>query len=31
MGESTKKFSKPVAAKELATYILSYLNLIFIK
>ncbi len=31
MGESTKKFAKPSAAKDVARYILSYLNLIFVK
>ena len=31
MGESTKKFTKPQAAKNIAKYILSYLNLIFVK
>jgi len=31
MGEATKKFAKPEAAKDIARYILSYLNLIFVK
>ena len=31
MSESTKKFAKPSAAKDIARYILSHLNLIFVK
>ena len=31
MGKATKKFAKPEAAKDIARYILSYLNLIFVK
>lgn len=31
MSEATKSFAKPSAAKDIATYILSYLNLIFVK
>ena len=31
MSEATKKFAKPSAAKDIAQYILSYLNLIFVK
>ena len=31
MEEATKKFAKPMAAKDIAQYVLSYLNLIFVK